>query len=250
MRVLLLLSYLLGLFVPSLHTYAYAENQNSQKKSSQRPKSVLQRREQKRNGQPSCRAPTRSSRRAQKTSPKAMQKQDKNTLSWIPYANDDYSLQIPNNWQGIDDKTQLPEKLDVVFIGPGTGSLTPTINIAQEITSKTQPEYIEEILAYHRSDEKTLTSSVFTQIAATNGSFTIIKTEKSSSWGKVFCLQAVIILNHCAYILTSTTTLDDYPTVSLIFLKTVSSFQLSDKTALSGDSVLEEALKQLNSETN
>ncbi|WP_375793134.1 hypothetical protein O1W69_03235 [Chlamydia sp. 12-01] len=225
--------------------------QNNEKQSHRRPSSVSQRRALKRS-QAVVSNETASryvAKRANKNRRIAQTEKTKHLVSWVSYSGDEYSIRIPSNWQCINDKTQLPEKLDVVFIGQGMGSLTPTINISQEITSKKQPEYIEEILAYHKANEMTLESSVFTHIQSTNGEFTIIKTEKNSSWGKVFCLQGVAVINHKAYIFTSTATLDDYPNVSLVFLKTVSSFKLSAKEAASGDTILEEALKALQAET-
>ncbi|ANH78868.1 hypothetical protein [Candidatus Chlamydia sanziniae] len=186
----------------------------------------------------------RSRKQTEKTSTKKIHP----ISNWISYSHTDYTIRIPTSWQCIDDKVQLPEKLDVVFIGQGTGSLTPTINIAQEVTSKQLSEYIEEILAYHKANELTLESSVFTQIQSPSGEFTIIKTEKKSSWGRVFCLQAVTIVNHNAYIVTSTATLDDYPTLSFTFLKTVASFQLTSKESSSGNVILQEALNALENE--
>ncbi|SPN73252.1 hypothetical protein C10C_0065 [Chlamydia serpentis] len=170
-------------------------------------------------------------------------------MQWVPYLGENYSVNIPSFWQCIDDKTQLPEKLDVLFIGKGKGNLTPTINIAQEITGKSSQEYIEEVLAYHKANEMTLESEIFTQIDSPNGKFSIIKTEKNSSWGRVFCLQATAVINHTAYIFTSTATLDDYAELSFIFLKVVSSFQINGgKEAVSGDAILEKALKALQNE--
>ncbi|AAP05429.1 hypothetical protein [Chlamydia caviae] len=224
--------------------------QNNEKQAHRRPSSVYQRRLLKRS-QIIVSNKTASRYVPHKTNKNRRTRQEekaKHLISWVSYSGDEYSIRIPSNWQCINDKTQLPEKLDVVFIGQGTGSLTPTINIAQEITSNNQSAYIEEILTYHKSNEMTLESSVFTHLQAANGEFTIIKTEKNSSWGKVFCLQGVAVINHKAYIFTSTATLDDYPNVSLIFLKTVSSFKLSAKEAASGDAILEEALKSLQGE--
>ena len=170
-------------------------------------------------------------------------------LLWSSYSGVGYTINYPETWQCIDDKTQLPEKLDAVFIGRGIGQLTPTINLAQEITSKGISEYVEEVLTYHKTQDTTLESSIFTHIQSQSGEFTIIKTEKNSSWGRVYCLQAIAVLNHTAYILTSTTTLADYPELSLIFFKAVASFSLEASKIPSGDAILEEALKKFKEET-
>ncbi|AGE75262.1 hypothetical protein AO9_03520 [Chlamydia psittaci Mat116] len=234
----------------SLTISANPQTQSTAKPAQRRSSSVSQRRALKKS-QSSISNATAShyvAKRAHKSRRTTQQTKEKSSISWVTYSTDEYTIRIPNNWQCINDKTQLPEKLDVVFIGQGTGSLTPTINISQEIISKNQPEYIEEILAYHKANDMTLESSVFTHIQSLHGEFTIIKTEKNSSWGRVFCLQGVAVINHKAYIFTSTATLDDYPNVSLIFLKTVSSFKLSEKEATSGDTILREALKALQEE--
>lgn len=176
--------------------------------------------------------------------------QNVQAVSYSLYSNESYSCCTPETWQCINDKTQLPEKLDVIFIGQGRGGLTPTINIAQELTNKTTAEYLDEVLTYHKSSDTTLESSIFTQIQAQNATFHLLKTEKSTSWGKVYCLQAIAIVHHTAYIITSTSTQDDYPDISVYFLKTVSSFKLSEKMEAQGDTVLENALRQLQKEQN
>ncbi|WP_201457053.1 hypothetical protein [Chlamydia sp. 17-3921] len=190
-----------------------------------------------------------SRKKPQQKSKRKSSLQTNTSLTWTSYSGAGYTIRFPQTWQCIDDKAQLPEKLDAVFIGRGSGSLTPTINLAQEITSKTPSEYIEEILSYHKTKDSTLESSIFARIQSPSGEFTIIKTEKNSSWGRVYCLQAVAVLNHSAYIFTSTSTLEDYPELSLIFLKTVASFELDANEILSGTSVLEEALKKFEKET-
>lgn len=120
------------------------------------------------------------------------------------------------------------------------------MNSSHEIIHKTEEAYIQEILDYHRANEMTLESSIFTHIQIPSGKFTIIKTEKNTSWGKVFCLQGVSVIDHTAYILTSTSTIEDYPKVSLALLKAASSFKLSEKEeAVRGDSILEKALQDL-----
>lgn len=164
-------------------------------------------------------------------------------LGDLEHISEAYSIKMPHTWQCIDDKTQLPEKLDMVFFGQGSGGLTPTLNLAQEVTRKSQQEYVEEVLAYHKQSDSTLTSAIFTHIPVRDGQFTIIKTEKTSSWGKVFCLQGVMIFDNTAYVLTSTATLEDYPAISKIFLKAITSFTLSNKMAFTGDEILEKALQ-------
>ncbi|SYX09154.1 hypothetical protein C834K_0707 [Chlamydia poikilotherma] len=252
MKLHALISFLFASFslIASANPQIQRIPQNNAKQSYRSPSSVSQRRALKRSQTivPNGTASRYVAKKANKNRRTTKTEEAKHLVSWISYSSDAYSIRIPNNWQCINDKTQLPEKLDVVFIGQGIGSLTPTINISQEITSKNQTEYIGEILAYHKANEMTLESSVFTHIQSANGEFTIIKTEKNSSWGKVFCLQGVAVINHKAYIFTSTATLDDYPNVSLIFLKTVSSFKISAKEATSGDAILEEALKALQAE--
>ncbi|WP_348662869.1 hypothetical protein [Chlamydia vaughanii] len=247
---LLLISFTL---TTSVNSQAHGAVPNNAKPSQRRLSSVSQRRLQKQasSAVTNKTATSYASRRVNKNRKTIPSSKVKSLVSWVSYSGPEYTIQIPSNWQGINDKTQLPEKLDVVFIGTGgVGSLTPTINISQEITSKNQLEYIDEVLTYHKANEMTLESTVFTHIQSPSGEFTIIKTEKNSSWGKVFCLQGVSIINHTAYIFTSTATLEDYPNVSLVFLKTVSSFRLSEKESVSGDAILEEALRKLQSGTN
>lgn len=225
------------------------------------PKSVIARRQQSKKAIPSSRsslrkqAPSFRSPRSQSVV-KGVNKRTKKksspcvsvTLESFWYSNEAYSCRPPQSWQCIQEKAQLSETVDVLFIGQGKGGLTPTIHIAQEITPKSILEYIEEVLAYHKQNNATLETSVFTQIPAHNCHFYILKTEMNTSWGRVFCLQAITIVNHVAYVLTSNSAQEDYPDVSLLFLKTVASFKLAKIKEESGDTVLENALKALQNE--
>lgn len=223
------------------------------------PKSVIARRQQQqkqktaRTHEQQRMQPSRAEKKPLPTS-KANPRRKKTTPSSVAPAplpstffHEAYSCSIPTAWQCIQDKQQLPEKVDAVFIGTGRGGLTPTIHIAQETTPKTISEYIEEVLAYHKHSDTTLESTVFTQLPARNCHFYVLKTEKHTSWGRVFCLQAITIVNHVAYIFTSNSTQEDYPDISLLFLKTVSSFQITEKDD-SGTAILENALKALQEE--
>ncbi|EPP34887.1 hypothetical protein CP10139811_0395 [Chlamydia ibidis] len=247
MKLLLLLSCLFNLLILPLHASLSAQKEAKQfAKINKISSNATAKRSRKKfhSNNLNSRKSVPNKRKKEKTC--AQQRRAK--VSWETYNTEEYSFNIPNDWQCIDDKTQLPEKLDSVFIGRGNGGLTPTINIAKEITKKKTREYLEEILNYHRADESTLESDIFTQLHANSVEFTIIKTEKNSSWGKVFCLQAISIINHTAYVFTATTTIEDYSDVSLVFLKTVSSFQLSKNQQPSGDQILEEALQMLEKE--
>ncbi|WP_213357565.1 hypothetical protein [Chlamydiifrater phoenicopteri] len=161
------------------------------------------------------------------------------------YFGEDYSIKLSSIWQCIEDKQQLPEKIDLLFIGKGVSSLTPTINVASEITQKNFTEYAEEIISYHLQDSNTLSSAVFTSVRSPCCEFIIIKTEKNSCWGQVVFLQAVTVKNNKVYLFNCMSAWDDFPQISQEFLKTVTSFQLKKSRELSGDEILEQALRSI-----
>ncbi|WP_213318214.1 hypothetical protein [Chlamydiifrater volucris] len=162
------------------------------------------------------------------------------------YCGEDYSIHLSSDWQCIEDKQQLPEKIDLLFIGKGISSLTPTINVASELTQKNSTEYAEEIISYHLQDPNTFSSSVFSTVRSPCCEFIIIKTEKNSCWGQVVFLQAVTVKNRKVYLFNCMSAWDDFPSISQEFLKTVTSFQLKEGRDMSGDEILEQALRGIN----
>ena len=52
------------------------------------------------------------------------------------------SMIPPEGWECIHDPEQLPKKVKLVYVGSGTGPLTPSINVACEETTMTIKEYV------------------------------------------------------------------------------------------------------------
>lgn len=165
------------------------------------------------------------------------------------YKNEKYSVTIPGSWQVIEDKQQLPDTLDVLCIASShEGQLTPSINIATSSTKKTQSEYMEEVLSYHRNDPNTYSSKFFHMIPAKTGSFAILQTEtQHPAWGKIFLIQGIQVHNFQAYVFNCSTTFEDYQQTSASLFAMMTSFELLEKEKLSGDSMLENSLQQFRS---
>lgn len=141
-----------------------------------------------------------------------------------------FTINVPSSWQCIDDPAQLPENVAAVFISnkSNSGSLTTTINITMEITPLNQEQYVFEALKYHNSQEGNLQSYIFDTIATPSGTAYILRSERLTQFGEVIFIQSIIINKCKAYVITGSSTKEQFGFLFPTFLKTVSSFTVQD----------------------
>lgn len=141
-----------------------------------------------------------------------------------------FIINVPSSWQCIDDSTQLPENVLVIFISNknNNGSLTPTINISTEITPLNQENYVFEALKYHNSQQGNLQSYVFDIIPTASGNIHILRSERLTQFGEVTFLQGILVSKQKAYVITGSSTKDQFGFLFPTFLTAISSFTLQE----------------------
>lgn len=135
------------------------------------------------------------------------------------------SLKVPADWERIDDPSQLPEKVKLLYIGKGKGQFTPSINIACEVTSLSLDEYVETAKKYHEGLGETLCNKMG-GVETKAGEAQLLQIAKRTAWGDLRFLQASIICNGTAYVITATATQEEFASLYTHFYQAILSFEI------------------------
>lgn len=137
-----------------------------------------------------------------------------------------YSLNAPKGWQCISDKKQLPAKVEVVFIGIAKGQFTPSFNIATEDTDMTVENYVDTAKRYHESQGETICRSLGT-IETHEGQAQLLQIDRKTQWGPIRFIQATLIKEKKAFVLTATCLQSDFNENFPYFIKMIQSFAIN-----------------------
>lgn len=135
----------------------------------------------------------------------------------------------PKGWECINDPLQLPQKVKLIYVGKasGTSAFTPSINIACEPTSLPLQEYVKAAKGYHEgSGEGRCLELGLIQTAA--GSAQLLQLDKNTQWGMMRFLQAMLICNGEAYVVTATCLKNEFSLYSSQIVKAIQSFKIID----------------------
>lgn len=147
------------------------------------------------------------------------------SLTSCLFSNTFYKLEGPQGWECISDPTQLPAKVKIVYIGSGKWQLTPSINLACESSPLTLPQYIEEAKAYHEKTADTKATKLG-PIMTKAGEAQLLQVDRKTGWGQVRFIQAALMSDQNAYVITATCLQEDFGRVSRAFFQTIQSFAL------------------------
>lgn len=136
-----------------------------------------------------------------------------------------YMLELPKSWECIDDPSQLPNKVKVVYIGKGKETFTPSINLACEATGMPLSDYVSLAKNYHASQSHTHVRELG-QVATNAGSASLIQIDQTTKWGDVRFLQATLVIQGQAYVITATALKNEFGKFSPHFLRAIQSFQI------------------------
>lgn len=148
----------------------------------------------------------------------------KSKKSLVQPSNSPFSLKAPNGWERIDDAKQLPEKVKLLYVGKGKGQFTPSINLACEETQMSLSEYVQLAKQYHESLPET-NCSLVGKVDTKQGEAQLIQIDRKTGWGDLRFLQASIISNGVAYVITATATEDEFLGLYPYFYQAIQSFQ-------------------------
>lgn len=145
-------------------------------------------------------------------------------IGYALFANEP-SITVPKGWSCVKDTSQLPQKIVVVYVGPSKNQFTPSINIACENTDLSCEKYIELAKKYHESTGDAR-CKFMGSIATQAGSASILQIDRSTQWGNIRFMQAILIRSNVAYVVTTTCLQEEFAALSSQFLRSIQSFTI------------------------
>ena len=136
-----------------------------------------------------------------------------NTLTIVP----------PKGWDCISDTEQLPQKVRMIYVGTGKGQFSPSINLACEETTMLPDEYMALAKSYHEGQSDTRCKSLGT-IETRAGVANLLQIDRPTQWGNVRFIQAVVIREENAYVITATCLQEEFAALSSQLFKSIQSF--------------------------
>jgi len=146
-------------------------------------------------------------------------------LIWTFFAHADVALTPPKGWECIKDPEQLPEKILCIYVGKGKGQFTPSINIAHEETKFEIEEYIKLAKSYHESQANAKCTKIG-KIETKAGPLQLLQIDTSTQWGNVRFLQAILIKDSAAYVITATCLQEEFSQLSAHLFKSIQTFSI------------------------
>lgn len=134
-------------------------------------------------------------------------------------------LTPPKGWECISDPAQLPQKILSIYVGAGKGQFTPSINIASEETTQSLDEYIRIAKSHHETQGETR-CALLGSIDTKSGKAKLLQIDRVTNWGNVRFLQAILLEDKTAYVLTATCLQEEFSSLSGQFFKSFQSFSI------------------------
>ncbi len=133
----------------------------------------------------------------------------------------------PKGWECITDQAQLPQKIKLIYIGKPTAAnpFNPSMNVACEETPLNLADYVKSAKAYHESQPETK-CALLGKINTAAGPAEILQLDRTMQWGIVRFIQAVMIRNGHAYVVTTTCIKEEFSALSPQLFKAIQSFTI------------------------
>lgn len=145
------------------------------------------------------------------------------------YGDEKYIANPPKGWECIHDPSQLPHKVKVIYIGKGIANhpFTPSINVSCEKTSLPINEYVTVAKAYHEGQYDTR-CTLLGKVKTAAGTAELLQIDRSSQWGAMRFIQAMLIRDGEAYVVTATCLKNDFSTLSSQLFKAIQSLTIPE----------------------
>lgn len=131
----------------------------------------------------------------------------------------------PEGWEYLDPKA-LPPLVKVMLRGKGSHEMPPSINLAIEETSLSQDEYINAIKELHQFDRRSSWRAIG-KINTMGREVVVTQIDAKTKWGDAKMLQAILLHEGIAYVLTANAHKDEFAQFSSHFLKSIRSFTVN-----------------------
>lgn len=158
----------------------------------------------------------------------------------------------PKNFEAADPRSLSKEVL-IGFVGKSC-SLKPSVNLASENTTASLREYINAIKESYKDDKKCFLRELGT-IDTKSGKAFLIEISQTTSFADIRLMQAVLLKDNTAYVLTSCSSKEDFTKYQKEFLRcfnslTVTSDLLDEIENKDEKLILEKGLLELKKNKN
>ncbi|MCB1180414.1 MAG: hypothetical protein KDK55_00125 [Chlamydiia bacterium] len=139
------------------------------------------------------------------------------------FANDSFHLNLPKEWKKISDASQLPNKVVALYVGKKRGQFTPSVNLARETTELDGAAYAKLAKNYHENLPDT-TCRPLGHIEIAENVTNLLQIDKETAWGGLRFLQATLVSNGTAYVITATAQVSEYASLYPLFYEAIKTF--------------------------
>lgn len=123
----------------------------------------------------------------------------------------------PENWE-IAQPKHVSAYVQVGFVGQGSTDFRPSINLAIEEVENPLKEYLKAVKKIHLAQANTQWRDLG-KFPMAGGQGQLTEITSPSPWGEIKMLQAILIKDHIAYILTGAVLKQDFPKLQNEILK-------------------------------
>ena len=132
----------------------------------------------------------------------------------------------PQNWQ-CSDPTKLSGYIKIGFIGKSKKLFKPTLNLAEEEIISTEEDYLSAVKKLHKENINADWKKIG-RINTKSGPATLAEVDSKTKYGDVKILQAILVKDKHAYILTGAVLKEDFNLYYKDILNAMKSLTLTD----------------------
>ena len=130
----------------------------------------------------------------------------------------------PKNWQAAKPK-ELSQYVQIGFVAQGSDGFVSSVNLATEVVDCGLKDYVKAVKQIHTSEPKTEWRDLGVFKTKTD-SGRLVQITSPSSWGDLVLLQAIVVKNKTAYVLTASMLKKDFPTLQSTILESLKSLEI------------------------
>ncbi|HEY4255385.1 MAG TPA: hypothetical protein VGM34_03455 [Chlamydiales bacterium] len=131
----------------------------------------------------------------------------------------------PKNWQAAKPKN-LSEYVQIGFVGQGSDSFSPSISLATEAVDCSLRDYVQAVKEIQLCEPNTHWRDLGA-LEMNGGKGRLIQITSPSSWGDLTVLQAMLVKENVAYILTASMLKKDLPSLQKEVLASLRSMEFA-----------------------
>lgn len=131
----------------------------------------------------------------------------------------------PQGWQ-YADTSKLPKSVKVMVVGPAKSDMPPSINLGYEPFDGSLKDYLKIVKEFNASQGDTWRDLGTIQTQA--GPASLSQLDMKSKWGDLRMMHLIIKHEGIIYIVTASSTKQEYSSYYPLFYKTFSSLRFQD----------------------